>query len=267
MFEAKIFTNGMNDDARKVTRSHYDETIAKLKLCHQAIFPLTKLRKKMLRAEADMEDIERKGKSSASSKQEGQKKKRKDKGKGKGKGQSSSTISEKDEEEEDALDEQVSSSGEGSDSEEIGHNKTALEYIDMSLDKQRKLDKKLRERLEILYVALSTNWKYGKKAETLQQGDKGKTLLERTVKAMNEQSKGKRDEDDAPYKRRKLTYHGEDYQFRGRGNRGGRGSYGSRSSNHPYYGSRGNYGNYNPQGGHIFSPSSSRGGNFGESYR
>ncbi len=249
----------MTDEARKATRTQYDDTIQKLKLCHQGLFPLFELRKKMLRAMEDEHEVHKK-KTPGSSKNA--QKSQKQKGKGKG----TSSVSEQSKEEEanksDEEEDRSESREDSSDEDDTGHNRSALEYIELSIDKQRKLDQKLRERLEVLYVALSTNWKFAKKAQTLQQGDKGKTLLERTVKAMSEEAKRKKDGSDSPNKRRRLSYTEEEFRNKGQRGQGGRGGLGARRGGYGPYDSRGFYGSHGHQGlsgGHF--------GQFGEGYR
>jgi hypothetical protein len=99
-------------------------------------------------------------------------------------------------------------------------NMSALEYIDRSLERQRRLDRRLRERLEVLYVALRTNWTIGRRAEALQTGARGSTLYERTLKAVEDDRKRG---DDSPGKRKR-----EFEDWRGSGARGGRGGRGGR---------------------------------------
>jgi hypothetical protein len=262
LFEAKIFTNGMNDEARKATRSQYDETIQKIKLCHQGLFPLLSLRRKMLCASEEEEGKEDREQGVSKKARKGKSKKNKSKGK-------SPMVDKTNKEgEREAGDEKSESESNASEDEEVvGNNATALEYIEKSIEKQRKLDVKLRERLEVLYVALSTNWKYAKKAETLQQGDKGKSLLERTVKAMNEEGKKKRDGDELANERKRQRLFGEEFRSKSRG-RGGTGGYSSRGSRYGTYGNRGGpFGIHNQFAGPGYGFPNGQFGPYGEGFR
>jgi len=246
----------MNDEARKATKSQYDDTIQKLKLCHQGLFPLFSLRKKLLCAAEGQEEEElqetsskgRKGKSKANA--------------SKGKSQAANKKSKDKNNEGDKSEPDSSGSDE---EEEVGNNATALEYIENSIEKQRKLDVKLRERLEVLFVALSTSWKFAQRAETLQQGDKGKTLLQRTMKAMNEESKRKKGEDELSGVRKRQRTNGENFRLKGRG-RGGTGGYGYRRNRFEAYGGKGPFAAFNQFANSGYGFPSGQLGPYGEGY-
>jgi hypothetical protein len=251
----------MNDEARKATRSQYDETIQKIKLCHQGLFPLLSLRKKMLCTSEGEEEKEDEQQGNSRKARKGKSKRNKSKGK--------SPVADKknkNEEKEAGDEDSESESNVSEDEEEVGNNSAALEYIEKSIEKQRKLDVKLRERLEVLYVALSTNWKYAKKAETLQQGDKGKSLLERTVKAMNEEGKRKKDGDEPANERKRQRLLGEEFGLKGRG-RGGTGGYNSRGNRYGAYGNRGPFGIHNQFASPGYGFPNGQFGPYGEGFR
>jgi hypothetical protein len=246
----------MNDEARKATRSQYDDTIQKIKLCHQGLIPLLSLRRKMLCAAEEEEEGEQQGTSTKARK--GKSKENKSKGK-------SQATDKKSKDDEEKADKSELDSDGSDDDEEVGNNATALEYIDKSIEKQRKLDVKLRERLEVLYVALSTNWKFAKKAETLQQGDKGKTLLQRTVKAMNEESKRKKDDDELYSDQKRQRFQSEDFRFKGRG-RGGTGGYSYRGNRFGSYGGKGHFAMHNQFASSGYGFPSGQFGPYGEGF-
>jgi len=193
---AQVFTASMNDPAKEGTVSQYDNTMEQLHELHEAMFPLIKLRKKVYAAlDVDPE--------ASGSK----------KGKGKGKGKETAASQEE----------------EGYEPEEVGGNEEVIKYTERSLKHLRRLDKKLRNRLEVLYLALKFNWTRGRQAERLQRAGKSSTVYDKILKEEEEDRKRKREkEDESPFKRKNYGA-GPKQGFRGRGGYGGN-SQGPRNS-------------------------------------
>jgi hypothetical protein len=76
-----------------------------------------------------------------------------------------------------------------------GGNEAVLEHVEQSLARLRALDKKLRDRLEVLYVALRFGWARGEHAERLQKaGSEGcSAVFARILKEEEEDRKRKKD--------------------------------------------------------------------------
>jgi hypothetical protein len=196
---AQFFMANMNDPAKEGTVAQYDGTIEQLKELHQTMFPLFKLQQKLLAA------LGRDPTQSSS-----------EKGKGR-------TLTNKDR----------SDTGTGPGQEGDGGNEEAIEYMDDSLKHAWALDKKLRNRLEVLYIALKYDWKRGKQAERMQRAGEGSSIYDKILKEEEDDRRRKRDKSEGGSPKRQKFASSSKPDYRGRGGYGSAGFYSGQGSKGP----------------------------------
>jgi hypothetical protein len=198
---AKLLPMAAKSKASKTTLDQYDETLDTMLTAQKGVFAFERLREELLKMNAEQQQ----GVDAAVGASQ--------KGKGKQKAKAAGKAAKKR-----AAEEAEGPSDSDSDGDdELPEGLTATEYLEIGLKNIMEVDQRLRNRLEILQIAVEEDWETGKVAQELLQGDNSKSLKERAKKGVLEKRKAKRDEEGgSSVKKRKLDRPDDDY-YGGRG--------------------------------------------------
>jgi hypothetical protein len=226
--KAKLWPVAAKSKASKTTLELYEDTLETMLMTQKGVFAFERMREKLIRrhveaaAEAEEGSL-RKGKHKKATKAATQNEREVSLDEPRGSGVQASSgkvvrlnlLGAKEKAKEKA---DEPSSSESDEDEELAEELSTLELMETGLKHVMEVDQRLRNRLEILHIALDEDWEVGKCAQELLQEDNSESLRERARKSANDKRKAKKEEEgqSGPKKRRIDRRESEYYGGRGR---------------------------------------------------